>query len=91
MLALRWAESVDFEVKPFSSRGFGSTLIQTVSQQSGGSAELNFSPRGITWDISLDLSSPVEEVPSDSLVRRGQTTSNDETRPSDAPNTHNAS
>jgi two-component sensor histidine kinase len=61
MLALRWAESVDFEVKPFSSRGFGSTLVQTVSQQSGGSAELNLSPSGITWDVSLDLGSPVDE------------------------------
>jgi PAS domain S-box-containing protein len=85
MLALRWAESVDFEVRPFSSRGFGSTLIQTVSQQSGGSAELNFSPRGITWDVRLDLSSPVDAPPSDSLIPQGQTPSNGEAR-LNAPN-----
>lgn len=86
MLALRWAEAVDFELKPPSSRGFGSNLIQTVTQQSGGNAELKFSPRGITWDINLDLASPVDELPSDSLARDGHATSNGEARVSDATN-----
>lgn len=86
MFAFRWAEAVDFELKPPSSRGFGSNLIQTVTQQSGGNAELKFSPRGITWDINLDLASPVDEVPSVSSVRDGQATSNGETPVSDATN-----
>jgi PAS domain S-box-containing protein len=84
MLTLRWAEAVEFDLNPPSSRGFGSTLIQTVTQQSGGNAEVNFSSRGITWDISLDLNSPVDELPSDSSIRDGHATSTGEARVSDA-------
>jgi PAS domain S-box-containing protein len=75
MIALHWSEVVDFEVKAPLSRGFGSTLIQTVAQQNGGDAELSFRPHGITWDIRLNLATPAEDLSSDTSTTGEYTSS----------------
>jgi two-component sensor histidine kinase len=54
-LDLEWVEkSAPSMIKPLSS-GFGTSFIQQLVTPDGGSAQMNYGPDGIRWDIRLVL------------------------------------
>ena len=62
-MTLLWQEKDGPRVAPPRHKGFGSRLIErTVTQESGGSAHIDFQPDGLCCSIQLPLSS-VEEIP----------------------------
>lgn len=55
-LHLHWVEeSSPTILKRASSGGFGTTFIQQIVSPDGGSAQMSYHAKGITWDINLGL------------------------------------
>jgi PAS domain S-box-containing protein len=54
-LAFDWRESGGPTVKPPTSRGFGSTLIERALQQEHGRAQLQFAPSGLICRLEMEI------------------------------------
>jgi PAS domain S-box-containing protein len=54
-LALHWMEIGGPSVSPPTRKGFGTRMIERALQAEGGSAKLEFQPRGLTCAITVNL------------------------------------
>jgi signal transduction histidine kinase/DNA-binding response OmpR family regulator len=79
LLHLRWEERGGPAVKPPTTRGFGTMLIEQSAKGGGGDARISVTDDGIVWEITMALAQPV--APQDAGARSAELVSGSEPRP----------
>jgi two-component sensor histidine kinase len=63
-LTMRWTEREGPPVPPPQRRGFGSTVMEAMTEGSvDGAVDLDYAPSGLTWPLACPASNALESKP----------------------------